>query len=40
MGGARGRVPGREISDEYLLRERDIHALAAQRAEPDTGLYL
>jgi chaperonin GroES len=31
-----------EISgDDYLmLRERDIHALAAQRVEPNTGLYL
>ncbi len=31
-----------EISgDDYmLLRERDIHALAAQRIEPNTGLYL
>lgn len=31
-----------EISgEEYLLlRERDIHALAAQRVEPNTGLYL
>ncbi len=31
-----------EISgDDYmLLRERDVHALAAQRLEPNTGLYL
>lgn len=31
-----------EISgDDYmLLRERDVHALAAQRIEPNTGLYL
>jgi chaperonin GroES len=31
-----------EISGEdyLLLRERDIHALAAQRVEPNTGLYL
>ena len=31
-----------EISgDDYmLLRERDVHALAAQRVEPNTGLYL
>ncbi len=31
-----------EISGEdyMLLRERDIHALAAQRIEPNTGLYL
>ena len=26
--------------DYLLLRERDIHALAAQRVEPNTGLYL
>jgi chaperonin GroES len=31
-----------EISgDDYLLlRERDIHAVAAHRVEPNTGLYL
>jgi chaperonin GroES len=31
-----------EISGEdyLLLRERDIHALAAQRVEANTGLYL
>src|SRR5437016_14633847 len=31
-----------EIAGEnyLLLRERDIHALAAQRVEPNTGLYL
>ena len=31
-----------EISgDEYLLlRERDLHAVAAQRNDPQTGLYL
>ena len=26
--------------DYLLLRERDIHAVAAQRIEPSTGLYL
>jgi chaperonin GroES len=26
--------------DYLLLRERDIHALAAHRVEPNTGLYL
>src|ERR1700722_3353207 len=27
--------------DDYLLlRERDIHAVAAHRVEPNTGLYL
>lgn len=27
--------------DDYLLlRERDIHAIAARRVEPNTGLYL